>query len=202
MKQTVLAVAFLAGTTIAGAAPALAGQAPGAASDPDIPVSHRDRVYSAEQFSNTVSVTDPVDNRLLGVTRLGDPQPGNFSPLYKGQVLVHGMGFSPDHKTIAVVSIGSNSVTFIDTATNAVKHTTYVGRSPHEAFFTPDGSELWVTVRGEDYVSVIDPVAMKETRRIQVANGPGMTMFGPDGRYAFVCSSFTPELDVIDVASD
>src|SRR6202011_3690935 len=72
---------------------------------------------------------------------------------------------------------------------------------PHEAFFTPDGRELWVTVRGEDYVSVIDPVAMKETRRIQLANGPGMTMFGPDGKYAFVCSSFTPELAVIDVAS-
>src|SRR5882757_261293 len=109
------------------------------------PVSHRDRVYTAEQFSNTVSVVDPVDNRLLGVIRLGDPQPGNFSPLYKGQVLVHGMGFSPDHKTIAVVSIGSNSVTFIDTATNSVKHVTYVGRSPHEAFFTPDGREVWVT---------------------------------------------------------
>ena len=30
-----------------------------------------------------------------------------------------------------------------------VKHTTYVGRSPHEAFFTPDGKEVWVTVRGE-----------------------------------------------------
>src|SRR6267154_5848374 len=127
MKQTVLAMAFLAGTTIAGAAPAIAGQAPGAASDQDIPVSHRDRVYSAEQFSNTVSVTDPVDNRLVGMIRLGDPQPGNFSPLYKGQVLVHGMGFSPDHKTITMVSIGSNSVTFIDTATNAIKHTTYVG---------------------------------------------------------------------------
>ena len=49
-------------------------------------MSHRDRVYAAEQFSNTVSVTDPVDNKLLGVIRLGDPQPGNFSPLYRGQV--------------------------------------------------------------------------------------------------------------------
>src|SRR5579863_2065701 len=124
---------------------ASAGQAPGAAASLDVPVSHRDRVYAAEQFSNTVSVTDPVDNRLLGVIRLGDPQPNNFSPLYNGQVLVHGMGFSPDHRTLAVVSIGSNSVTFIDTATNEVKHVTYVGRTPHEAFFTPDGSEVWVT---------------------------------------------------------
>src|SRR5262245_66214512 len=28
-----------------------------------------------------------------------------------------------------------------------------------------------------------------------------MTMFGPDGRYGFVCSSFTPELAVVDVKS-
>jgi len=44
-------------------------------------------------------------------------------------------------------------------------------------------------------------VQMKETRRIELANGPGMAMFGPDGKYAFVCSSFTPELTVIDAAS-
>src|SRR4051812_44380864 len=116
---------LLASTFLVCSLPAWAGQAPDAASAPDIALGHSDRVYAAEQFSNTVSVTDPGSNRLLGVIRLGDPQPGNFSPLYKGQVLVHGMGFSPDHKTIAVVSIGSNSVTFINTTTNTVKHTTY-----------------------------------------------------------------------------
>jgi YVTN family beta-propeller protein len=60
---------------------------------------------------------------------------------------------------------------------------------------------LWVTVRGENYVSVIDPALMQETRRIELANGPGMTIFGPDGRYGFVCSSFTPELAVIDTTA-
>jgi YVTN family beta-propeller protein len=177
-----------------------AGQAPGGADQPDIAVSHRDRVYAAEQFSNTISVTDPASNALLGVIRLGDPQPSNFSPLYRGQVLVHGMGFSPDHKTIAVVSIGSNSVTFIDTATNAVKHTTYIGRSPHEAFFTPDGREVWVTVRGENYVSVLSGKTYDEITRIIVPNGPGMQIFSPDGKYGYVCSSFTPEVEVITVA--
>jgi len=181
-------------------APAFGGQVPGAASEPDVPVSHRDRVYAAEQFSNTVSVTDPAANKLLGVIRLGDPQPGNLSPLYKGQVLVHGMGFSPDRKTLAVVSIGSNSVTFIDTATNAVKHTTYVGRSPHEAFFTPDGSEVWVTVRGENYVDVLDAKTYSEKTRITVPAGPGMQIFSPDGKYGYVCSSFNPEIEVISVA--
>src|SRR3979411_3185742 len=197
MRGHLLILSVLAGACLIGQTAAWAGQAPGAASDPDIPVSHHDRVYSAEQFSNTVSVTDPVDNKLVGVIRLGDPQPANFSPLYKGQVLVHGMGFSPDHTTIAVVSIGSNSVTFIDTATNAVKHTTYVGRSPHEAFFTPDGREVWVTVRGEDYVAVLDGASYAEKGRITVPNGPGMTIFSPDGRYGYVCSSFTPETVVV-----
>jgi YVTN family beta-propeller protein len=200
MKRHLLILSLFASLCPAGQTAAWAGQAPGAASDPDIPVSRRDRVYSAEQFSNTVSVTDPVDNRLVGVIRLGDPQPGNFSPLYKGQVLVHGMGFSPDHKTIAVVSIGSNSVTFIDTATNAVKHTTYVGRSPHEAFFTPDGKEVWVTVRGEDYVAVLDGRSFEEKARIKVPAGPGMQIFSPDGKYGYVCSSFNPETVVITVA--
>ena len=179
----------------------IAAQVPGNISAPDIPISHRDRVYAAEQFSNTVSVTDPAGNQLLGVIRLGDPQPTNFSPLYRGQLLVHGMGYSPDHRTLAVVSIGSNSVTFIDTATNKVKHTSYVGRAPHEAFFTQDGKEVWVTVRGEDYVAVLDGTTYEEKTRITVPNGPGMQIFSPDGQYGYVCSSFNPEIEVISVAS-
>jgi YVTN family beta-propeller protein len=200
MTRTLFTLALLAGSALCGLSPSYAGQAPGAAADADIPVSSHDRIYAAEQFSNTVSVTDPSTGTLLGVIRLGEPQPTNFSPLYRGQVLVHGMGFSPDHRTLAVVSIGSNSVTFIDTATNAVKGTTYVGRSPHEAFYTPNGKEVWVTVRGEDYVSVLDASTMQETGRIKTPSGPGMQIFSPDGQYGYVCSSFNPETVVVSVA--
>lgn len=177
--------------------PASAGQAPYAAQQADTPISARDRFYTADQFSNTVSVIDPSENKLLGLIKLGDLTPGNLSPLYKGQLLVHGMGFSPDRRTLAVVSIGSNSVTFIDTASNTVKHVSYVGRSPHEAFFRPDGREVWVSVRGEDYVQVLDGKSFAEKQRIKVPNGPGMTIFSPDGKYGYVCSSFTPETVVI-----
>ncbi|HEX8533503.1 MAG TPA: YncE family protein [Allosphingosinicella sp.] len=186
-----------AAAAIALACPAQAGQPPFGKKAADIPISSRDRFYTSDQFSNTVSVIDPSANKLLGVIRLGDTTPANLSPLYRGQLLVHGMGFSPDRRTLLAVSIGSNSVTFIDTATNKVKHTAYVGRSPHEAFFTPDGREVWVSIRGEDYVAVLDARTYKETRRIPVPNGPGMTIFSPDGRYGYVCSSFSPETVVI-----
>ncbi|HEY1912807.1 MAG TPA: YncE family protein [Vicinamibacterales bacterium] len=165
---------------------------------PDVAISARDRFYTSDQFSNTVSVIEPFTNTLLGVIKLGDPTPANLSPLYRGQLLVHGMGFSPDGRTLVVVSIGSNSVTFIDTATNAVKHTTYVGRSPHEAFFRPDGREVWVSVRGQDYIAVLDGTSFKEVGRLAVPNGPGMTIFSPNGKYGYVCSSFSPETVVID----
>jgi YVTN family beta-propeller protein len=179
------------------------GVSPGPKAESTDPVkaSSHDRVYTADQTSGTVSVIDPASNELLGVIRLGDPVPGALSPLYRGQLLVHGLGFSPDHRTLAVVAIGSNAITLIDTASNKIKGVIYVGRSPHEAFFTPNGKELWAAVRGEDYVSVIDPVQMKEVRRVQTANGPAMVLFRPDGRYAFVPSSFTPELDVADTQS-
>ena len=63
-----------------------------------------------------------------------------------------------------------------------------------------DGKEVWVTVRGENYVAVLDGTTYEEKTRIVVANGPGMTIFSPDGKYGYVCSSFTPETDIITVA--
>ena len=200
MKKTLSIVSYTLPIAAALVAlPANAQQVPNA--QPDRAISAQARFYTSDQFSNTVSVIDPSTNTLLGVIKLGDPTPANLSPLYRGQLLVHGMGFSPDRRTLAVVSIGSNSVSFIDTATNAVKHTAYVGRSPHEAFFRPDGREVWVSVRGEDYIAVLDGTTFKETGRIAVPNGPGMTIFSPDGKYGYVCSSFSPETVVIDTRS-
>lgn len=184
LSAVVLSLTFTLGTQLALAAPG-----------------PTDRVYTADQNTNTVSVINPASNALLGQIRLGNQRPDILSPLYKGEINVHGLGFSPDHKTLIAISNGSNSVAFIDTASNKVKGITYVGRSPHEGFFSADGKEVWVVVRGENYISVIDPATLKETRRIETAAGPGMVLFHPNGKLAFVVHSFTAEVDVIDVAA-
>jgi hypothetical protein len=80
MKPSLFVATLLATTVLAYAA--FAGQAPGAATDADIAISHRDRVYAAEQFSNTVSVTDPVD--LSAIRR---------KYLHAGTVWGHDAGF-------------------------------------------------------------------------------------------------------------
>ena len=163
-------------------------------------ISTHDRVYTADQLSNTVSVINPATNTLIGQIRLGNVRPDILSTLYKGELNVHGLGFSPDHKTLIAVSTGSNAVAFIDTETNTVKKTIYEGRSPYEGVFTPDGSELWIAVRGESYIAVLNPKTFNITHRIITTTGPGMVIFNPNGKYAYVCNSFNPVFEVIDTA--
>jgi YVTN family beta-propeller protein len=166
------------------------------------PISSRDRVYTADQTSNTVSVIDPSTNTLLGTIALGNARPDDLlGALYNKQINVHGLGFSNDGSLLNVVSVTTNGVSIIETATNKVIGTVYLRRAPHEGFFTPDCRELWVAVRGENFVSVIDVRKLREVDRIVTTDGAAMVIFRPDGQVAFVNSSRKPELDVIDVKS-
>jgi len=171
----------------------------------------RDRVYTADQNSNTVSVIDPASNKLLGRINLGKSRfQGILSPLYAGEINVHGLGFAPDGKHICVVSHGTHSVNIIDTATNKVVARKYVGTAPHECFYTADGKEVWVAVRGENYLSVLDarPEAgtpsdniptLREKGRVRTVQGPGMVIFSSDGKYAYANNSFNAVFQMIDV---
>lgn len=208
MKKTfrLVLLYFCASALLVGCDDILPGIDPGKGPGPGhgngdgaVAISNRDRVYTADQSSNTVSVIDPSSNKLLGVIRLGKARPDIFSPLYNREANVHGMGVSPDGKTLGVITTLTNTVVFIDPATNTVKGKVYVDRNPHEGFFTPDGKEFWVTVRGEDYVSVIDMEKMQVVKNIHTAEGPSMVVFRPDGKVAFVNHSFTAKLDVVDV---
>lgn len=162
-----------------------------------------DIIYTTDQNSNTVSVIDANAKTVLGAIKLGYPNSDSrvFSPLYNGDINVHGINYDPVNKKIAVVSTVSNSVTIIDANTAKVIARTYVGRNPHEPRFTKDGKEIWVTVRGEDYISVLDSETLWETKRITLSEGPGMISFSNNGEKAFVCSSFDDNFWIIDTKS-
>ncbi len=131
MRPVVAIAAFVAATALTTECN-LAGQG--------IPISHRDRVYAAEQFSNTVSVTDPAANRLVGVIRLGDPAPGNFSPLYRGQEAF----FTPDGSEVWVTVRGENYVAVLDGHTYEEKTRIIVPGGPGMQIFSPDGQYGYV----------------------------------------------------------
>src|SRR5882757_4504602 len=94
------------------------------------PISGNDRVYTADQVSNTVSVIDPKTNTVLGTIALGQPRLAPtadvLGAMYKGEIDVHGLGFSRDGRWLDVIDVTTNAVHVIDTATNAVVHTIYL----------------------------------------------------------------------------
>ncbi|WP_406348102.1 hypothetical protein OHA44_14320 [Streptomyces sp. NBC_00144] len=167
-----------------------------------IPVSGKDRVYTADQTSNTVSVIDPSANRTLGTIALGDQRLGaGLSPQYTGDVDVHGLAFSPVTKRLAVVSITSNTVDIVDTATNKVVSHTDVGRASHEGSFTADGKQFWVADRGRDTVTVVDAVHGGVLASIPVGAGPSKVVMSPDGKLAYVNHISLAEVTVVKVAT-
>jgi YVTN family beta-propeller protein len=164
------------------------------------PISSRDRVYTADMASNTVSVIDPKTNKVLGTIPLGSDQLGQLlGPVDRGQVGVHGLGFSRDGGLLDVISVNSNAAQLIHTQSNTLASTTYVGRSPHEGFVSPDGKTLWVAVRGQRYVSVLSTHTGRELQRIATADGPSKVVFSPDGRLAYVNHLRAREVEVIRV---
>jgi YVTN family beta-propeller protein len=169
------------------------------------PISGNDRVYTADQDSNTVTVIDPKTNTVLGTIPLGavrlDTNANTLGPMYKGEIDVHGLGFSRDGRHLDVMDVTTNAVQVIDTATNKVVRTIYVGRAPHEGFFSPDGRYIWVAIRGLNYVAVIDWRTGKVVDKIYTEPGPSKVVFSPDGRLAYVNHLRALVLDVIDVAT-
>ena len=89
-------------------------------------LSSRDRVYTADQTSNTVTVINPATNTVVGQIPLGHPRPGVLGALDDMQVNVHGLGFSPDGRYLSVISNASNGVTIIRTRDNHVMGTVSV----------------------------------------------------------------------------
>ncbi len=181
----------------------------------------KDRVFTANEDSNTVTVIDPETNTVETTIDLTgfDPRAPfdptkplssmHHRPLYNGAIDVHGMTASPDGKLIAVTARGSSNVYLID-AVNLKKvgnpQGILVGREPHVATFTPDGKKLWVTVRGSDYIAIINVnLALKHNwdrfvGRITTLDGPSMVWFSSDGKLAFVASQKEAKLQVLDVA--
>jgi YVTN family beta-propeller protein len=78
------------------------------------PISNDDRVYTADQESNTVTVINPKTDTVLGTIPLGnvrmDTNANVLGAMYDRQIDVHGLGFSRDGRYLDVVDVTTNAV--------------------------------------------------------------------------------------------
>src|SRR5437773_1014364 len=108
----------------------------------------QDRVYTADQNSNTVSVINPATNSLLGQNYISVIDPTTYREIHRIET-TPGPGmvqFLPDGNLAFVVSSFNPAVDVVDVKSRKViKRIPVV--SPFSPFlqFTPDFKEMWMT---------------------------------------------------------
>ncbi len=96
----------------------------------------------------------------------------------------------------------ANTVSAIDTATNAVVATIPVGAEPVDAAILPNGSRAYVVDMGIGAVSVIEIVNNTVAATIPVGSKPRGIAISPDGSHAYVANSGDNTLSAIDLGTN
>ncbi|MCE0768538.1 Hsp70 family protein [Pseudonocardia kujensis] len=114
---------------------------------------------------------------------------------------------SPDGRTAYVVNSGSNSISLVDTGTNAITATVPVSNGPPQfASISPDGARLYVSVydpgtsaaTAVNTVDVIDTGSRAITHIIPVGLHPYASAVSPDGNTILVPNHDSADISVID----
>ncbi|MEC5215433.1 YVTN family beta-propeller protein [Actimicrobium sp. GrIS 1.19] len=109
------------------------------------------------------------------------------------------MAFTADSSTVFITQQGSDQISAIDLATQAVKWTMPVGKLPAGIALTPDGQYLLVGIMGSDYVEVIDWRKQKTVKRIKAGAGTHNFQSMNDGRHMFVSNRVSNSINIIDM---
>jgi YVTN family beta-propeller protein len=101
-----------------------------------------------------------------------------------------------------VANANNNTVSVIDTASNAITATIPVGPGPISVALTPDRAFLYVGNSSNSTVSVVDTATNTVTATVPVGNTPFAIAMTPDGAFAYVANLRGNSVSVIDTASN
>jgi YVTN family beta-propeller protein/VCBS repeat-containing protein len=142
--------------------------------------------YASGAGTITVTIPAPAPNTIIATITAGT----NAS----------GIAFSPNGSKAYVANETDNTVSVINTATNAVT-TVPVGNGPLRVAVSPDGTAAYVTDFFGGTVSVIN-TATNAVTTIPVGANPTGVVFSPNGNTAYVASRGTGVLSVINTVTN
>jgi YVTN family beta-propeller protein len=142
------------------------------------------RVFTQLSALNGFSVVDFAQRKEVTKVPLPEPPVAYDHGGYRSNEPSHGIGMSPDNKTLWVTSIPNNAVYAYDAETLKVKgevdlpsyqvtgNTMPLSAVANWTTFTPDGKLLYISNAGMRSVSVIDVPNMKLLKAIPVGEVP------------------------------
>lgn len=171
--------------------PALRGEGPaGVAITPD-----GRYIYVANTVSQNVTVIDALTNTIIKAVAL----PPGSNPV--GVAVVKKSGGTQFE--VFVANSGSNKVSVIDTATQAIKATAYTENGPYGVAVKPDGTKVYVTNSISNSVTEID-TGTYQSRGIfpPGAQKPQGIAVKPDGTEVYVVNQDSGTVSVINATDN
>ena len=112
-----------------------------------------------------------------------------------------GIDVSPDGREVWVTNREANTVSVLDTKTDAVVASFESGgKFPIRVKLTPDGRQAWVSNATSNAVAVFDAKARKLLGTIEVGAVPVGILIAPDGKRAYVANTNANQVTAVDVA--
>ena len=154
--------------------------------------------YTANIKSNSVSVFDLVEGKLVSIISCGNG--------------AEGIDVSPNGKEMWVSNNLDNSIYIVDTKLNRVIDTLYTEDFPLRVRFTLDGKMCFVSNFEAGSISIFDAEQKKLLKVIRFPGKYGIVerilyptptpigiLMHPNGRYAFISNSNANKIEIIDL---
>ncbi len=159
----------------------------------DLAVSHDgSHVYVANN-DGTVSVIDATSNIVVKTITV------------EAETFLGGVAVSADGTYAYVTNSSVNTLSVINTATNAITATIPFGQSPGDVAFTPNGARAYIVNESPGTLSVVntvDRVVLVNLDIVTGTSGPADISISHDGARAFVANDLDNSVAVVSIASN
>src|SRR5215472_598728 len=142
------------------------------------------KIYTANEFSNSLSVISGISKSVVGRISVGD--------------FPYGVAVNPFDSRVYVTNRGSDTVSVIDGSANTKLHNITVQNSPVGIAANPSANWIYVTNFNSNTVSVIDGITNKVTANIIVGKIPYGIAVNPLNNKVYVTNVGSGTISVID----
>jgi YVTN family beta-propeller protein len=151
-----------------------------------VPSPNGKKIYTANIFSNTVSIIDIATGNATHITVGARPE---------------GLDVSPNGRELWVSHTEDGGLSIVDTETGKVMDTLKVGQMPIRVKFTPDGKRVLVSDAKAGELIIYNAETRKEIKRMRVGAIPVGVLIEPSGKRAYVASMSDNKVSVVDLGS-
>ncbi len=144
------------------------------------------RIYVTNSAGDTVSVIDPVTNKVVQ----------NIA----GIEVPHGVNFSRDGKRVFITNESDSVLDIVDQKSGAILNKVHLRGHPNNIAVTPEGRDVLVCIASDPgALDVVDTTSMKVVKTIPVKGPLHNVYVTSDGKYAYAGSVVAKRLTVFDL---